>query len=1035
MSASVSSSSGSSSSSSSSAELEKDVSSDESLPDQMEGVSEANAEETQSSSSESTSSSSSSEELPKHIAGLLDLLRKEGPCDLGLVTSGMASLTSDEMTNDYYDGETILDVAASFGHVDVLIWFKEKFDCDRGVKVGMLSQALCVSASKGVLASCKKLIELGANINFEKNSLQEYQDLTPLGYALSAGHEETVDFLLTVSGVNVNHVHTVSGACESLLHLATPYPSLVQKLLDAGADPYLKIELSDTRRASGSAVHQALYEARSIKKWDLLEPYVSWPKLRFNDYEDSRDILNYLIESQLKHPEIKKLDDLIERLHSHPRIGSPLTALVDAIQHGVRFSAQVLHRRCDCIEGVFTREQAQSLRSTEEGKIPVHKQLLGRTIAYELVQKEHWGLALTILERYQADISVGIYLDPEKKEMQKESIVDLIVRMENQTEVKASADDKLHLATGVLHIKAKGPTAPDLKFHFLTASNVFAKAAQPYLAKILKKQELECDSYVASCYSTPLEDIKPADRIFRVARIVTKLIYRARRKPWDTDSKCLLMRNIVELYIPKFKGKDRSFYENWMREHETKTHEYYGMELSENSDDEEEKHFAKQSPFFGHTLTQHFEGLIAKAEGERFADWLKEFERSPMTDQDKIAKFFHQSERAPETVRASADVQRDLHTVNYFAAQGKLEEGLKSIKTKFMIAQIRGITYDTTIWSAKARRRHRKMDEVGKPYFSAGVYDLAQVKMSAKCDEATKAKLLEKGSELKAKLIALRQEPPIQKKSKKTPINYGSRANEIQELYSRSKTGFMQLLERLNLGTLHNPFVSFGGTPFHALKYAYGIKPYQENKENRLRPRWTHAGVAERPYSGKVYLSLHPLADFGAEGPLDVPSLYFQGAIKLSALILNERESTHPAFVPPDRVAYTYVAKYPSFDKPYKSIYLYKYGLKKDVYVILQRLILKYAPHTPEQKALKAMLGEYLCAYHEVRLQEKAVGLLKDKHPGSVLIYRSEVGGFTLTRPVYVFPNNAGKNEKHTLDNEAIKRRRTERIKNPPTQG
>ncbi|MCE5317444.1 MAG: ankyrin repeat domain-containing protein [Parachlamydia sp.] len=1017
--------------SSSAKEMEKDISSDESLPDQMEGVSEASEGSESPGSSDNESGNSSSVDATEKIDELCALLRKEGPCDLGEVTKSMMSLAEDDINEEDHDGETVIDVAASAEQFDVLVWFKEKYVCDLKIKSKLLSQALCSCAGKGLAASCRKLLELGADVNFEQDDFDDYQDLTPLGFAILEGHEDAVEFLLTVQGINVNHVHRVSNARESLLHLATPYPSIVQKLLSAGADPYLKIESTEWNKGSGSAVHQAIYEARTSAKWEIMNPYLGWPHLRFNDYEENQDIINPFINTQLKHPNDKKLSDLIERLHSHPKMGSPLFTLTEAIQHDVRFTSEILHRRCGYIEGTFTTKEN---RLEEEGKVPIHRQIFGRTVAYNLVQKEQWGLALSILERYQADISDGTYFDSQKQVVTKESIVDLIVRLENQADVKASSEASFHFATGVLHFKAKGPTAPDLHFHFLTASKVFAKVTQPYLAKVIAKAALFKKShFLTKCYSTPPDTLKPKERDGNIAKLITKLVYRARRKPWDDDSKCQLIRNIVEIYLPKFKGKDRGYYEAWIKQYESETHDYYGIDLSENSDEIEERHFSKQSPFIWHTLTQHFEMLIEKAEGDRFADWLNKFEQSPEdTDQEKIAKYFHQFERAPEPVQASPDVQRDLHTVNYFAAQGKLEEGLKSIKTKFMIAQIRGITYDTTLWSARARRNHRKLDEVEKPYFSAGVYDLAKVKMSVSLNDDMKITLLEKGNELKAKLLALRTERPTGKKSKKTAINYGNRANEIQELYSRKKSEFEKLLPRLNLGTLHNPFVSCGNTPFHALKYAYGIKPYQENKENRLRPRWNREGVAERPYSGKVYLSLHPLEDFGPNGPLDVPSLYFQGMINLPARILNERESTHPAYIPANRVVHTYIAKYPSFDKPYKSIYLYKYGLKKTVYESLRRLILKYAPHTPAQKAVKAMLGEYLCAYHEVRLQEKALELLKDIHPGSVLIYRSEIGGFTLTRPVYVFPNNPGKSEKHSLDHDAIKRRRTDRLAHNP---
>lgn len=61
-----------------------------------------------------------------------------------------------------------------------------------------------------------------------------------------------------------------------------------------------------------------------------------------------------------------------------------------------------------------------------------------------------------------------------------------------------------------------------------------------------------------------------------------------------------------------------------MRAYETRTRTYYGEELSDNSDSEEESHFTKISHFFSEVIEQQCHQQIKKAEKHRFEAWLSE---------------------------------------------------------------------------------------------------------------------------------------------------------------------------------------------------------------------------------------------------------------------------------------------------------------------------------------------------------------------------------------------------------------------------
>lgn len=691
-----------------------------------------------------------------------------------------------------------------------------------------------------------------------------------------------------------------------------------------------------------------------------------------------------------------------------------MNQLKTEIEKNASFQSKVLLSRLEKIQHSIQRRHLHK----ENKEAAVEFQAFLCSVIYQLCEKNKLHMVSTILKNYEFHDKLPTVCYAKGLLYQKG------LKSTNKDVATYNKDDKKSV---LCFLKS----AEQHKKSFAYIGQIFRNTKQVWNDKFIGN----CFLYLASkegIGGCP-PSLRSQDDETIVAQLVTKVTYQAKRHPWDSF-RCRRIRQLVETMDPSFKEKDQKFYEIWIRQHETDTQDYYGLKLSSDSDVEEEKHFQKGSHYYIGKLESHFEKLINKAEGNRFELWLDKFatDTSAADDVRKITEYFHQCERLPERSAHDSTIERDLGILNHFAAQNQLAEGIKSITTQFVVAQYRGIAYETTQWNAQRRREHRELNEIDTAYYSAGVYDLAQVAFHEEWSDETQERLQKSATELREKLIQLRSRDPEEKRSNQ--IAYGSRANQIQEIYSRNKDAFMEELETLDLGTVKNPFVSTGDTPFHALKYAYGIKPYKEHRDERLRPRWKKNGLAERPYSGKVYLSLHPVDDYEEKsGPLHVPSLNTHGIISLDPRILNERESTFPGYIPENRIKYTYVAKYPSFKGEYKKIYLYKYGLKKSAYDKLQALFMKHGPHSKENRAVKAILGEFLCAYHEVRLQEKAQELAEkmgeEQHVKTVLIYRTEYGFFSLTRPVYVFPNNSATNPVHRADLQGIRRRKEQRNK------
>lgn len=388
----------------------------------------------------------------------------------------------------------------------------------------------------------------------------------------------------------------------------------------------------------------------------------------------------------------------------------------------------------------------------------------------------------------------------------------------------------------------------------------------------------------------------------------------------------------------------------------------------------------------------------------------------------------------------------DLNTVNEALAKGNVAIDTLTA-TRFCVAQYRGITYNVNVFSAIARRQNRETLEYRVPVFSSYVFHEAGINpgryYAGNCEEADDAKLVAAAEELKALLVSKRDAGPIEFKG----TEYETYAYALQAAYTVNYHGFfnavkayllnqvqqsgerpLTLLEQQFLGfyigsddtdddmegerppkfkdanpkdralwpamkglrNAKNFYVSTGNTPRHALRYAYGVKFYEGHGHVRLRPRWRSDGRAERPYSGKVYVSLHPISDYLADGPMDVVVLNRNAKTKVVANIAYEREASFPGYIPADRIVAEHIGRYPSFIGDYRPEFLRKYGLSKAEYDTFKRLIVNNAPHSKTNKNAKHSLGEWLVRYHEARLVEMARSLAAAA--GMLLVYRDDNG-------------------------------------------
>lgn len=501
-------------------------------------------------------------------------------------------------------------------------------------------------------------------------------------------------------------------------------------------------------------------------------------------------------------------------------------------------------------------------------------------------------------------------------------------------------------------------------------------------------------------------------------KLITTLLYKSNRHGWDSEI-CKEIKSMIEILNDGCKNWNKYTYECYISQVETQNNTFYGSYSSEDSDSEEDASFGLCSIHEKQKKYNEADVYISRGQIEKISYQkksgnnakgdLKTIKNASTTFDINARNKIHYGEAVDQD-----KIENDLLLLNsQLIEKVPLEKAIRKLKeedpsfTDFYVAQYRGITYLTTKWNQSSRKLHRKDNEQNRPQYSAAVLKTANISFFRNYPMAI-AQIEEKREEmnyqaelLKEILLTLREPKPYSYKG----YTYSNLGYLLQNIYTQDYDGFHHLIKthpvlKCLLLNEDNPFFSMGDTPYHAEKYAHGIKPYKGHESYRLRPRWQSSGKAERPYSGVVYASLHPLTDFTDNGPLHVISLNRSAEIKLDQEleIVSERESCFPSYLPEGRIFYKHIAKYPSFKGNYKRIYYYKYGITETLYNKLKEKLRQARPHTDEMKDFKKLLGEWLCSYHEVRLID--IARQEAENRGGVLIYRDINGCFSLTPPI-----------------------------------
>ena len=492
-----------------------------------------------------------------------------------------------------------------------------------------------------------------------------------------------------------------------------------------------------------------------------------------------------------------------------------------------------------------------------------------------------------------------------------------------------------------------------------------------------------------------------------VYALIDKYIYERRRNEQNSDV-CLQLRRAINKFIPGSINQSDKHLKMLLEEQESACNSYFGDCLSENSDSDAEKKFKRLEAPKREKKLMRASNYRSRANAASYSAAMDGRHNRPIND-FKTRPVIHRSQQSAERRRQIND---DLKRINdKLDTDGKLPaDFLENLNTKFAVAQYRGIHYITSHWDKTARREHREKNELDLPQYSSAVFKSCGVNSyheyldRLRNDPDFPQALQTAANKILQHLLLMQHSDPVCYDN----FAYVSLFHLMQYWYSANYSAFPERIAadlqkagnsffKLFLDSSERPLLSTADIPYHALKYAYGLKLYEGYQTLRLSPRWRADGQAERPYSGKVYVSLHPLSDYTDFNPSHVTSMFKKGLLKLTSIISAERETSFLGFLHKDRVAIQYVAKYPSFKGKYKSVYEYKYGVNKVLYEKIKSGFESFDVHSQERENLELMLGEYLCAYQEVRLIDKANR--KAEKSGKVLIYRNENGKFSLYHP------------------------------------
>lgn len=311
-------------------------------------------------------------------------------------------------------------------------------------------------------------------------------------------------------------------------------------------------------------------------------------------------------------------------------------------------------------------------------------------------------------------------------------------------------------------------------------------------------------------------------------KLITSYLYELHRGNTANANK---LRIAIILTDSRYEGYSDDKFREEIESRETYLGTFFGSYLSDTSDSEEEREFIAKPFPQRQEIERKSVKLAEKAACDKivYKNKTKRAEKGDLRiAKDDPSDLFNKGTRInikrSENSKQLERIKKDLAALNmaHEDCDGNPEKFAKSIdqlRTKFFIAQYRGITYLTTRWSQKERRLHRKFNEVNLPVFSMAAYRRAKLIPSDLADLAQQVQHVErltKAAEGIKKTVILTRNKKKFAYNKRT---YDSLADLLQELYTTKYAQFHITLEehetlQILFPEAANPFISTGDRPY-----------------------------------------------------------------------------------------------------------------------------------------------------------------------------------------------------------------------------
>lgn len=346
------------------------------------------------------------------------------------------------------------------------------------------------------------------------------------------------------------------------------------------------------------------------------------------------------------------------------------------------------------------------------------------------------------------------------------------------------------------------------------------------------------------------------------------------------------------------------------------------------------------------------------------------------------------------------------------------------------VAFYRGINYLPDRWDKRKKRRHFYTDETHKPqYCEAALMAVGDLYQDPDFKVDIKASELESASaEILSSAQTFAQTGPCiayTVKPRSRPYIFNSFSDYLQHCYSNGISQHLitlaNCLQQRNewlvskFKNAYNYAISTGDRPYHALRYALGLKDYYEHA---VEPAYDQNGSIENFHAGKLYIFLFTKEEFLKQPHVHrVTQMILEGKCPIDYNISSEVETAFIGKIDGDQVVAQFALRFPSFDGPYKEVFEIKYGLDKTTYDLFKELITETAIGSQERKSVINLLKEWLCAYYEVLAIKFAQKLTQEKK--GRLVYLDAQGEESQEPPLRPFTSHHidTQNQAHVLQN------------------